>query len=106
MYSLRWKVIDKKFENANSFSQLASNVNTVLDGFKAYLGLSYCIIAKDETHIPWLLCPEQPYFQYWWYKRYAYVAFFLCVFQIDFALFISSVAQEILVTANCMTAAY
>ena len=46
------------------------DVAKLMKGFEDIRGLPYCVGAIDGTHIKWLACPEQQYYEYRCYKGF------------------------------------
>ena len=54
--------ICQEFKDAASFPTSNNDVRSAMNGFKSIVGLPYCVGAIDGTHIPWLMCPSNQYY--------------------------------------------
>jgi len=61
-----------------TFPTAAEHVSRVMQGFENIRGLPYCVGAIDGTHIKWLACPEDQFYEYRCYKGYLSIILFCC----------------------------
>jgi len=64
------RVICTSYSNNIRLPTTAGSLAHVMEGFKKIAGLPYCVGAIDGTHIPWLRCPKEQYFEYRCYKGF------------------------------------
>ena len=59
-----------------AFPSTEDEIASVMRGFSDIRGLPYCVGAVDGTHIKWLACPDQQFYEYRCYKGYPSVVVF------------------------------
>ena len=58
------------------FPSTQFEVARVMRGFSDIRGLPYCVGPADGTHVKWLACPDEQFYEYRCYKGYPSVVIF------------------------------
>lgn len=58
------------------FPTTEADVAQIMSGFEKIRGLPYCVGAVDGTHVKWLACPMDQFYEYRCYKGYTSVVIF------------------------------
>ena len=73
------RFICESFPDVIRLPRMTSEVHKTMKGFQGIAGLPYCVGAIDGTHIPWLRCPEEQFFEHRCFKGYTSIVLFACV---------------------------
>ena len=62
--------IGSHFQNSMQCSTGETELASIMRGFEKMVGLLYCCGAVDGSHIRWVACPDEQFYEYCCYKGY------------------------------------